>query len=67
MIGEKIEEETRYFISSLLMGAKKVAEAIREHLSTAVGDVGAIRMWMPEWVHVENSLHWVLDRVFLED
>jgi predicted transposase YbfD/YdcC len=49
IMGEKIEEDTRYFISSLPMDVKKVAEAIRDH-------------WQ-----VENSLHWVLDMVFLDD
>lgn len=50
-IGEKISNETHYYISSLPLsaGAKKVANAIRSHWS------------------VENNLHWSLDVAFNED
>ena len=50
-VGDKISEETHYYISSLehSAGAKKVANAIRSHWS------------------VENHLHWSLDVAFNED
>ena len=50
-IGEKISEETHYYISSLPLsaGAKSIAKAIRSH-----------------WA-VENCLHWSLDVAFRED
>ena len=50
-VGDKVSEETHYYISSLGLsaGAKKVAHAIRSHWS------------------VENNLHWSLDVAFNED
>ena len=50
-VGEKISEETHYYISSLPLstGAKSIAKAIRSH-----------------WA-VENELHWSLDVAFGED
>ncbi len=50
-VGEKISEETHYYISSLPLGAgaKSIAKAIRSH-----------------WA-VENELHWSLDVAFRED
>jgi predicted transposase YbfD/YdcC len=50
-VGDKVSEDTHYYISSLPLsaGAKKVANAIRSHWS------------------VENNLHWSLDVAFNED
>ena len=50
-MGDKISEETHYYISSLPLSARaeKVANAIRSHWS------------------VENSLHWCMDVAFNED
>jgi predicted transposase YbfD/YdcC len=50
-VGDKVSEETHYYISSLPLsaGAKKVAHAIRSHWS------------------VENNLHWCMDVAFNED
>jgi predicted transposase YbfD/YdcC len=50
-VGDKVSEDTHYYISSLPLseGAKNVANAIRSHWS------------------VENNLHWSLDVAFNED
>lgn len=50
-VGDKVSEDTHYYISSLPLsaGAKKVAHAIGSHGS------------------VENNLHWSLDVAFNED
>ncbi len=50
-VGDKLSEETHYYISSLALsaGAQKVGNAIRSHWS------------------VENKLHWSMDVAFNED
>jgi len=48
-IGERIERENRYYVSSLRVPAQQMGALVRSH-----------------WA-VENSLHWVLDRVFRDD
>jgi predicted transposase YbfD/YdcC len=47
--GGKVERETRYYITSLVMLAHLLGPVIRGH-----------------WA-IENSLHWVMDMVFLDD
>jgi len=48
-IGERIERENRYYVSSLRVPTEQMGALVRSH-----------------WA-VENSLHWVLDRVFRDD
>ncbi len=48
-ISGKIERETRYYITSMMIAAALMGPVVRSH-----------------WA-IENSLHWLLDRVFRDD
>ena len=54
--GGKVETETRYYITSLVMLAQLLGPVIRSHWASEHASEG-----------IENSLHWVMDMVFRDD
>jgi predicted transposase YbfD/YdcC len=55
-ISGKIERETRFYLTSLLMLAHLIGPAIRSHWASEHASEG-----------IENSLHWVMDMLFRDD
>ena len=55
-ISGKIEQERRFYLTSLVMLAHLIGPAIRSHWASEHASEG-----------IENNLHWVIDMIFRDD